>query len=186
MRAASLLIMLALVLTGCAATLMAATPATPVNGPELPKVAPPSFTGIGEFSLGMPIAPLVAKLGTADHSGKDSHGGVFHAFKIKGGYMVLLTAPGQPDIVYGVQITGDEKVDMAPFGGVRLGDREDVLRAHFGLPDQKLKETGNDLTLWTYAGRNYSFETTSDKMLASIQIYGYEGLPSGGAQPVTK
>ncbi len=185
MRIASICTVLLLALAGCA-THTAAAPAPQPNGPELPKVAPPSFTGIGEFSLGMPIAPLVAKLGAADNPGKDSHGGVFHAFKIKGGYMVLLTAPGQPGTVYGVQITGGAEVEMAPFGGVRLGDREDVLRARFGLPTQKLKETGNDLTLWTYAGRNYSFETTSDKMLASIQIYGYEGLPSGDAQPVTE
>ena len=67
---------------------------------------------------------------------------------------------------------------MNPIMGVRLGATADTLLTHVGIPTSKEPVAGMDRTLWSYDGRNYSFEVDSSGHLASILVYGYAGVMS--------
>lgn len=168
-RAASFIIWMVLAGSVTSAAL-AAEPAAPTE-------APPSQFVIGKFSLGMSLDKALAIFGDPGQIGKDEHGGTYHAYSVSkaGGYFALLTAPFRPSYVYGIQISGGSDVKMAPFLGLQLGDPEDAVLKHVGLPATKKPEPELKRTLWTYPDRNYSFEVDDSRHLVSILVYGYDG-----------
>lgn len=173
-------LLVALVLTGCAAQPQKAAPApsSVAAAPAVPAALQPSQVGIGKITLGMPLNEAMGFFNVPDRSGTDDKGAVYHAYQVSpsGGYVVLMTATFRPDSIFGIQIAGGSDVKMTPIMGVRLGDTADAVLTHVGQPTKKSSVEGMDRTLWSYDDRNYSFEMDSTGHLASILIYGYRGL----------
>jgi hypothetical protein len=159
-------------------------PAPPAGtAPSAAKVAhlrPPSLTGIGKVTLGMSVADAKKTFGYSGDRDLDDQGAPEYTYMISHdhGFMVVLTAPGQPDQVYGVQINGGADVDMEPIMGIRLGDSSFSLLTKIGEPTGKTPIPNSDNTLWTYDDRNYSFIVSSGGDLICIRVYGYTGLPT--------
>lgn len=172
-----LILCLGLLLAGCA-TAPVSTQQPGTTAHTSAQTPPPSQFGLGPFGLGTPIDEALKKIKAPTKTGVDAHGGTYWAFPVSqaGGYMAIMTAPFRPAYVYGVQISGGSDVDMTPIFGVKLGDTAEAITVNVGEPSSKVKEDGIDRTLWNYEGRNYSFETDSTGRLASILVYGYEGV----------
>jgi len=172
-----LLFLLFTILAGCVVAPVKPQQAVSTTAQPATPEAPPSLFGLGQFGLGTVIDDDMKTITVPIKTGLDEHGGTYRAFQVSqsGGYMVVLSAPFRPAYVYGIQISGGLDVVMTPVLGVSLGDSEDDLLEHVGIPTSKIKEADIDRTLWKYSGRNYSFETDSSGHLVSILIYGYEG-----------
>ena len=157
----------------------------PVPAAAAAKVAharPPSLTGIGKITLGMPLADAKKSFGYSGDQDFDEHGQPEYTYMISHGhgFMVILTSSDQPDQVYGVQINGGADVDMDPIMGIRLGDSSFSLLTKVGEPTGKTPIPNSDNTLWSYDDRNYSFILSSGGDLICIRVYGYTGLPTPG------
>ena len=170
-------LLLVLLLAGCAAPQTKPQQGT-TAAPQTATQPPPSMSGLGPFSLGMPMDAALKKISVPTQDGKDEHGGTYHAFQVSqaGGYMAVMSAPFRPAYVYGIQISGGSDVKMDPVLGVKLGDTAEAILTHVGEPSDKMPEPDMGRDLWTYDGRNYSFETDSTGHLVSILVYGYEGI----------
>lgn len=153
------------------------------TAPAAAKVArlrPPSLNGIGKVTLGMSVADAKKTFGYGGDQDVDDQGAPEFTYMISHdhGFTVILTAPGKPGEVYGVQINGGADVDMDPILGVRLGDSSFSLLTKIGPPTSKTPIPGSDNTLWSYDDRNYSFIISSGGDLIGIRVYGYTGLPA--------
>ena len=161
-------------------------PAPPAgSAPSAAKVAhvrPASLTAIGQVTLGMAVADARKTFGHSGDQDTDDLGAPEYTYMISHdhGFMVVLTAPGQPDQVYGVQINGGADVDMEPIMGIRLGDNGFSIMTKIGPPTSQTPIPNSDNALWTYDDRNYSFIVSSGGDLICIRIYGYTGLPTPG------
>lgn len=155
------------------------------TAPAAAKVArlrPPSLNGLGKVTLGMSVADARKSFGYGGDQDLDDQGAPEFTYMISHdhGFTVILTAPGKPDEVYGVQINGGADVDMDPVLGVRLGDSSFSLLTKIGPPAAKTPIPDSDNTLWSYEDRNYSFIVSSGGDLICIRVYGYTGLPTPG------
>ncbi|HEY3643751.1 MAG TPA: hypothetical protein VGM16_00310, partial [Gammaproteobacteria bacterium] len=167
-----------LVLVGCAASPPRNSAPVAVAAPAASSTAAPSQIGIGKITLGMPLDKAMAAFGSPGQLGTDDKGAAYHAYPLtaSGGYTVLMTAIFRPTYVYGIQVAGGSDVEMDPVMGLKLGDTSQAVLEHVGAPSSKTPVTGMDRSLWSYVGRNYSFEVDSSGHLVSILVYGYEGV----------
>jgi len=81
-----------------------------------------------------------------------------------------------PDFFISIGIAGAKNPSMTPFAGVRLGASPDEVRRIFGAPSSVEPAEDDDVDMWLYRGRNYSFEMDKEAGLRSIQLMGYEGF----------
>lgn len=176
-----------LVLAGCATSQPQKSVPAAAAVPAVSSTAQPSQVGIGNITLGMPLDKVMAALGSPGQLGTDDKGAAYHAYPLtkSGGYMVLMTATFRPAYVFGIQMAGGSDVKMDPIMGVRLGDAEQAILEHVGEPTSKEPVAGMNRNLWSYAGRNYSFEVDSGGHLVSILIYGYEGVTAARGWPAS-
>jgi hypothetical protein len=176
-----------LVLVGCAASQPQKTVSAATTAPAVSSTAQPSQIGVGKITLGMPLDKATAAFGSPGQLGTDDKGAAYHAYPLteSGGYTVLMTATFRPTYVYGIQVAGGSDVKMDPIMGVRLGDTEQMVLDRVGVPTSKTPVAGMDRNLWSYAGRNYSFEVDSGGHLASILVYGYEGVMAARGWPAS-
>ncbi|MGE5624191.1 MAG: hypothetical protein ACM3ZT_01430 [Bacillota bacterium] len=155
-----------------------ASAAAPVATPSVPALRPPSLGGIGKVTLGMSMADARKLFPNYGERGTDEHGALTYTFLISQdhGFVVLLTEPGKPDTVAGVEWHGGAEVDMEPVLGLHLGDGALTIISKVGQPSTRERMPDGDDTLWSYADRNYSFVLSSGGDLIAIRVYGYAGV----------
>jgi len=148
---------------------------------------PASLDGIGKVTIGMPIADAKKVFPNYGERGRDEHGDPEFTFMISHdhGFVVLLTQPGKPDTVIGVEIHGGADVDMDPILGLRLGENAGRILTQVGQPSRRDAMPDGDDSLWSYAGRNYSFVVSSGGDLIAIRVYGDTGLRATAAAAST-
>jgi len=84
-------------------------------------------------------------------------------------YMVFEYAAGQTDIIWSIQISGNNTTTDIGFKGFRLGiDKKQVERV-LGKPDVK-DDIGDFGEKWTYEKTNYTIEISKNGKLSSVKI----------------
>jgi len=138
---------------------------------------PVSLSGIGKLSIGMSMADAAKAMGRHGDDDTDAQGNPARSFMISDGhaYIELLTEPGKPDVVYGIEYHGGADAKVPPILGVNLGDDASAVVSRVGEPSSR-SPAPLDRTLWAYEGRNYSFEISSGGDLITVRIVGYDGL----------
>lgn len=138
---------------------------------------PVSLSGIGKLSIGMSMADAAKAMGRHGDDDTDAQGNPARSFMISDGhaYIELLTEPGKPDVVYGIEYHGGADAKVPPILGVNLGDDASAVASRVGEPSSR-SPAPLDRTLWAYEGRNYSFEISSGGDLITVRIVGYDGL----------
>ena len=161
-----------------------AAPASTASVPQLAVAssAPASLAGIGKLSIGMSMDDAMKVLGSYGQDDTDENGNPARTFLVSDGhgYIELTTEAGKPDVVYGIEYHGGADAKVASILGVHLGDGAADVLTHVGQPSKRASVL-DDRTLWSYAGRNYSFELSSGGDLITIRIEGYDGLPQAAA-----
>lgn len=145
---------------------------------SIPDVAPPSQTGIGPYTLGMPLdAAQKLAAGHLEESGMDGQGASYKMYSSGDGrqFVTLTAAKFRPGYLYGMKLTGEPDPALPNLNGVHLGDTAYDLMRHLGVPDSK-EPLPRNFTRWNYENRNYSFEVSSGGDVISMQVYGYAGL----------
>ena len=166
----------------------AVKPAAVAHTAPVPSVAtarPPSQQSIGKLELGMSMAEAARDFDTYGDRDTDADGSPTVSYMVSDdhGYVVLLTEPGKPDTVYGIEIHGGADAKLDPVMGVRLGDGALSLMTHIGEPNSRTPIPHSDNTLWNYDDRNYSFEVSSGGDVITIRIEGYTGLAAPTEAP---
>lgn len=111
-------------------------------------------------------------LGTPDQSGPMGEGIVFEAFLLKEEpqlYILFQYHKSEPDLIWTIQITGDDPTHDPAFKNLRLGLSPTEVEKKLGKPSRKTS-AGEHGTLWEYAGRNFSIEINPANKLSSIRI----------------
>jgi hypothetical protein len=139
---------------------------------------PASLAGIGKLSIGMSMDDAAKAMHSYGQDDTDQYGNPARTFLISDGhgYIELTTEAGKPDVVYGIEYHGGADAKVAPILGVHLGDGAAQVLTQVGQPTNR-SQVLDERTLWSYAGRNYSFELSSGGDLITIRIAGYDGLP---------
>jgi hypothetical protein len=145
---------------------------------------PVSLSGIGKLSIGMTMADAAKAMGRRGDDDTDAQGNPARSFMISDGhaYIELLTEPGKPDVVYGIEYHGGADAKVPPILGVNLGDDASAVLSRVGEPSSR-SPAPLDRTLWAYEGRNYSFEISSGGDLITVRIVGYDGLSTPSSEP---
>jgi hypothetical protein len=170
-----------------APTPVAKASAAPTSTASVPQLAvaadvPASLAGIGRLSIGMSMDDAKKALGSYGQDDTDQDGNPARTFLVSDGhgYIELTTEAGKPEVVYGIEYHGGADAKVPSILGVRLGDGAADVLTHVGQPSKRASVL-DDRTLWSYAGRNYSFELSSGGDLITIRIEGYDGLPQAVA-----
>lgn len=164
--------------------------AAPAAGTAAPAMAvasklPQSLNGIATVSLGMAMADARKTFHGSGELDTDEQGAEEYSYMISHdhGFVVLLTEPGKPDTVYGVEYHGGADVDMEPVLGLKLGQGAAAILSKVGPPSSKQPVPNSYDSVWTYEDRNYSFTVSSGGDLICIRVYGYAGLAAPSQDP---
>jgi len=84
-------------------------------------------------------------------------------------YMVLEYAKGQTDIIWSIQISGDNTITDIGFKGFKLGIDKKQVEKVLGKPNRK-DDIGDYGEKWTYEETNYSVEISKNGKLSSVKI----------------
>jgi hypothetical protein len=167
-----------------AAPAPASAPASSAAVPQLAVASsgPASLAGIGKLSIGMSMDDAAKVMQSYGQDDTDANGNPARTFLISNGhgYIELTTEPGKPEVVYGIEYHGGADAKVPPILGVHLGDGAADVLTHVGQPSNR-SQVLDERTLWSYAGRNYSFELSSGGDLITIRIAGYDGLPQAAS-----
>ncbi|HEX2666875.1 MAG TPA: hypothetical protein VHP13_00720 [Gammaproteobacteria bacterium] len=158
-----------------------ATPAASKPAHAEPTVAagqPASVEEYGQLKLGMPLRDAIKTFHSYGERGTDEQGSETYTFLVGGGhaFITLRTSPTHPGELYGIQVTGSPEAELAPLAGVALGDTATALFTKVGEPTARTPVKDYH-TMWSYLGRNYSFEVSDGGDVISLVIYGYSGTP---------
>jgi hypothetical protein len=124
------------------------------------------------FRLGQIRSATHKELGPPGQEGPSDEDVVFEAFLLKEEpqlYMVFQYRKDEPDLIWSIQITGEDPAHDTSFKDLRLGLPAGEVEKRLGKPS--LKETVREHgTRWEYAGRNFSIEINPQNRLSSIRI----------------
>ena len=149
--------------------------------------SPPSQLELNGIFLGQFKQVPERLFGRPLRTEKFEDGWTYRAYALNkdtGVYMAFKFSKDFPEEIYSLQIAGppdDLEATVGesapPFVGIRLGDSREKLLSVFGKPSKIEPESDWPVELWSYDGRNYSFEVNKQGRLSSIQIMGYDGFP---------
>lgn len=156
------------------------------SAPEPP--FPPSQRELGGFLIGQSLQAIEASFVKRIQVDTAQDGWVDRAYlvdRVHHAYMAFKFEPDRPNAAVAVQVAGDSGAPLTGLLGVELGDSRDSLIARVGRPARITHEDDVNVDLFSYDGRNYSFEVDSNGRVSSIQIMGIDGFPDTvvGAAP---
>lgn len=148
------------------------------TGPEPP--FPPSQRELNGFLIGQSLKAIDASFASRIQVDTSQDGWVDRAYLVDRphrAYMAFKFEPDRPKAAVSVQVAGDAGAPVDGLLRVRLGDSRDTLIARVGRPTRITHEDDVNVDLFSYDGRNYSYEVDSTGRVSSIQIMGLEGFP---------
>lgn len=84
-------------------------------------------------------------------------------------YMVFEYAPGLINVIWSIQISGNNATTDIGFKGLKLGIDETQVQQVLGAPDDK-EDIGDYGEKWSYEKTNYSVEISKSGILSSVKI----------------
>lgn len=133
--------------------------------------AQPIISELNGFHLGQFRAVTHSELGEPDDlqtSGEYAYE-VYFLTEEPPLYLVFQYHKSEPQIIYSIQWSGEDKSIDPGFRGLRLGATPEEVEKALGKPSKKI-EAGEDRTRWEFEGANYSVEIMDGKKLSSIRI----------------
>lgn len=124
------------------------------------------------FRLGQLREATHKELGPPDKAENGSDGIYYEAFLMSEEpmlYMVFQYQESDPEIIWSIQITGNNKKHDPLFRGLRLGQSPAEVEKLLGKPSKK-HDVEQHGTRWEYDGRNFSVEINPQNKLSSIRI----------------
>jgi len=112
------------------------------------------------------------ELGAPDKQGASDENVAYEAFLLQEGpplYMIFQYHRSEPDLIWSIQITGEDPLHDPSFKDLRLGLPAAEVEKRLGKPSSK-QSVGEHGTLWLFAGRNFSVEINPRNRLSSIRI----------------
>jgi hypothetical protein len=131
-----------------------------------------TVTELNGFHIGQYRETATNEFGKPVQHDKYEDGFEYEAFIInadKSLYMVFEYAAGRTDVIWSIQISGNDTTTDIGFKGLKLGlDKKEVERV-LGKPDKK-DDIGEYGEKWSYEKTNYSVEISKSGKLSSVKI----------------
>ena len=129
-------------------------------------------TDLNGFRIGQYRKTATNEFGKPFLQEKYEDGFEYEVFLIKSDtsvYMVFEYAAGQTDVIWSIQISGNDMATNIGFKGFKLGINKKQVLQVLGKPDKK-ENIGDYGEKWSYDKTNYSIEISKSGKLSSVKI----------------
>jgi hypothetical protein len=124
------------------------------------------------FKLGQYRDVLQNELGSPILQGKYDDGFIYEGYLIKPDsslYLIAEYAPGRPDEIWSLQVTGSDTSARLGVGSLKIGMSKAQVERLLGKPGKKI-DVGEYGSRWEYDNTNYSIEINRKGKFSSIKI----------------